>query len=139
MPVVLAPEAVDLVVARALIERRGRLLLVRRAGWDTMPMHWELPGGKVSPGESDRVAVARELAEETGLELTGVFEQQSAFRMRSPSGRRVEERVFRVEASGGVRLSDEHDDHLWWSGAPVPGPLTTATARALAHIGARSA
>ena len=43
---------VQLTVARALVESAdGRVLLVRRAAWDTMPGMWELPGGKVDRGE----------------------------------------------------------------------------------------
>lgn len=44
----------------------GRILLVRRA--DTL--NWELPGGKVEPGESAIEASVREVAEETGIKVT---------------------------------------------------------------------
>lgn len=50
-------------------DERGRLLLILR-GHDPERGRWTLPGGKVEPGESDRAAVRRELAEETGLTVT---------------------------------------------------------------------
>ncbi len=44
----------------------GRLLLIRRAN-EPGRGRWSIPGGRVEPGETDTVAVAREMAEETGL------------------------------------------------------------------------
>ncbi|SFQ18497.1 ADP-ribose pyrophosphatase YjhB, NUDIX family [Amycolatopsis arida] len=44
----------------------GRLLLVRRRRAPGRG-RWSLPGGRVEPGESDAVAVVREVREETGL------------------------------------------------------------------------
>jgi len=54
-----------LVVAGAIV-RDGEILAGRRdrepyLGW------WELPGGKVEPGETDQDALRRELREELGL------------------------------------------------------------------------
>ena len=46
--------------------RDGRLLLIKR-GQAPSAGRWSLPGGRVEPGESERVAVAREFLEETGL------------------------------------------------------------------------
>lgn len=52
----------------AVIVREGRLLLVRR-GHPPAAGQWSVPGGKVEPGESEPQAVAREVAEETGLSV----------------------------------------------------------------------
>ncbi|MFF5990168.1 NUDIX hydrolase [Prauserella flavalba] len=49
-------------------DRAGRLLLIQRAHEPSVGL-WSLPGGRVEEGESDVDAVARELREETGLEV----------------------------------------------------------------------
>jgi 8-oxo-dGTP diphosphatase len=46
----------------------GRLLMIRRATEPGKGL-WSLPGGRVEPGETDVSAVAREVLEETGLEV----------------------------------------------------------------------
>jgi 8-oxo-dGTP diphosphatase len=58
-----------IVVAGALIEG-GSLLVAQRSRPPELAGLWELPGGKVAPGESDAVALARELREELGVDVT---------------------------------------------------------------------
>ncbi|HEU5158091.1 MAG TPA: NUDIX domain-containing protein [Streptosporangiaceae bacterium] len=53
-------------VGAVVRDDEGRLLLIRR-GHPPGEGLWSLPGGRVEPGESDAVAVVRELREETGL------------------------------------------------------------------------
>ena len=55
-------------VGAVVHDAAGRLLLIRRAN-EPGRGQWSLPGGRVEPGESDASAVARELREETGLEV----------------------------------------------------------------------
>ena len=57
------------VVAGALIDARGRILLARREGRRELAGLWEFPGGKVEPGESASEALVRELREEIGIEV----------------------------------------------------------------------
>ncbi|MBC7986892.1 MAG: (deoxy)nucleoside triphosphate pyrophosphohydrolase [Sphingomonadaceae bacterium] len=57
-----------LVVAAALVDAKGRVLVQQRAGHRSMPGLWEFPGGKCEPGETPEGALVRELAEELGIE-----------------------------------------------------------------------
>ncbi|MGD0658197.1 MAG: (deoxy)nucleoside triphosphate pyrophosphohydrolase [Syntrophorhabdales bacterium] len=54
-------------VIAAIIRKEGRILIgKRRVG--TFAGKWEFPGGKMEPGESQEECLARELAEELGIE-----------------------------------------------------------------------
>lgn len=57
-----------LVVAVALVDPDGRVLLAQRPEGKAMAGLWEFPGGKVEPGESPEAALMRELVEELGIE-----------------------------------------------------------------------
>ncbi|HEX9178216.1 NUDIX domain-containing protein [Mycobacterium sp.] len=59
----------QIVVAGALIAG-DRLLVAQRARPPELAGRWELPGGKVAPGETEAAALARELAEELGIEVS---------------------------------------------------------------------
>ena len=58
-----------LVVAAALIEREGKVLLAQRHQGDEQGGLWEFPGGKVEFGETPAQALARELSEELGIQV----------------------------------------------------------------------
>jgi 8-oxo-dGTP diphosphatase len=62
-------QAVLTVVALALIDEAGLVLMQRRPAHRTHGGLWEFPGGKVEPGEGTRAALVREIEEELGLTL----------------------------------------------------------------------
>lgn len=57
-----------LVVACALVDADGRVLITQRPEGKSLAGLWEFPGGKVDPGEVPEEALIRELEEELGIE-----------------------------------------------------------------------
>jgi 8-oxo-dGTP diphosphatase len=58
-----------LVVAVALIDPDGRVLIAKRPEGKQLAGLWEFPGGKVEPGERPEAALIRELKEELGIDV----------------------------------------------------------------------
>jgi len=108
----LATEAQDdrvhQLVVGALIANDGRILLLRRPEDDFMGGIYELPSGKVEPGETLDTALHREVEEETGLHVRAI-----SFDYTSASGKKSRQFNFSVTAtSESIRLQ-EHDAYLW--------------------------
>ncbi|QJU52784.1 (deoxy)nucleoside triphosphate pyrophosphohydrolase [Herbiconiux sp. KACC 21604] len=59
----------NLEVVAAVFLKGGRVLGCRRAPGRSAAGKWELPGGKVEPGEDPRDALRREVSEELGVEV----------------------------------------------------------------------
>ncbi len=59
-----------LVVACALVDADGRVLLTKRPPGKPLAGLWEFPGGKVHEGERPEAALIRELDEELGIDVT---------------------------------------------------------------------
>jgi len=62
-------KSVILVVAAALIDPDGRMLIAQRPPGKAMAGLWEFPGGKWEPGETPEQALIRELDEELGISV----------------------------------------------------------------------
>jgi 8-oxo-dGTP diphosphatase len=57
------------VVAAAVIDGAGRVLIAQRPQGKHLAGGWEFPGGKLEPGEDRRAGLARELREEIGIDI----------------------------------------------------------------------
>lgn len=114
-----------------------RVLAMRRAlTKDAAPGLWETCSGRVRADEQPRDAIAREVTEETGLEVAIGEGPVDAYVMRRRE-RPMAVIVYRADWIGGeVVRSDEHDAHGWWTLAEIessamPPRLIDAVRRAL--------
>ncbi|MET1109934.1 MAG: (deoxy)nucleoside triphosphate pyrophosphohydrolase [Allosphingosinicella sp.] len=76
-------------VAAALVDGDGRILLQQRAPGRAMAGLWEFPGGKVEEGERPEAALARELEEELGIGVEIEALSPAAFASADNAGRHM--------------------------------------------------
>ncbi len=114
-------------VSAVVFDRRGRLLLQRRADGG----QWGLPGGSVEVGESLVEAVQREVEEETGLRvgvrrLVGVYSAPDLQVVRYPDGlvwHYVNACFECVPRGGALTTSSETLDVGYFPLSALPRPL----------------
>jgi 8-oxo-dGTP diphosphatase len=105
------PKPSVLVVAAALFDAAGRVLIAQRPAGKHLAGRWEFPGGKVVAGESERDALARELHEELGVQ---VRDSRPFMRLSHEySDRRVELSLWLVEEFVGEPASREEQALKW--------------------------
>ncbi len=101
------------VVGAVVTDAEGRVLLLRRPADDHLGGLWELPSGGVDDGETLTEALRREVAEETGLEVTAVGAYLGHFDYRSGSGGLTRQFTFTATTAGGTVTLTEHDAYVW--------------------------
>lgn len=77
------------VVAVALVDGEGRVLVQQRPEGKTMAGLWEFPGGKLEAGETPEAALVRELAEELAIDVEAACLAPAAFASHPLDGRHL--------------------------------------------------
>ena len=92
----------------------GRLLVVRRVAHDDfLAGEWELPGGGVDAGETIEQGAARELKEETNLDVEKIIGTFEGFDYSTPKKPKVRQINFKVNVVPGDIILTEHDIFKW--------------------------
>lgn len=114
----------------AALVRDGRLLAAQRAAPPRLRGRWELPGGKVDPGERDEDALVRECREELGVEVRLTARVGGDWPLSSG----VVMRVWLAEVTAGAPKPLEHMSLRWLTSEelfdvdwlPADVPIVTA-------------
>ncbi|GHH21428.1 (deoxy)nucleoside triphosphate pyrophosphohydrolase [Streptomyces rubradiris] len=133
-----------IVVVGAALFDGGRLLAARRSAPADLAGRWELPGGKVEPGERPEDALVRELREELGVDAEPVERVPGQWPLRTPYVLKVWTVRLRP-GSPAPRPLQDHDelrwltpDRLWevdWLDQDVPAVREVAARWSESHAG----
>ena len=102
---------------KALIKNdKGQYLFLRRSERMEAEIepHWDIPGGRIDSTERLEQALAREIAEETNLTLSGVPQLIAAQDILVPAkDLHVVRLTYVANAHGEIAVSDEHQEYAW--------------------------
>jgi 8-oxo-dGTP diphosphatase len=106
-------------VVAGLILKDGNLLVCQRTRYQTMPLKWEFPGGKIEEGEQPRDALRRELEEELGI-LATIGDEIARIQHEYPNGGMVELRFYIVQQYKGELENRIFRDIQWAQPEDLP-------------------
>ncbi len=105
------PETAPAVVVAAALVRAGRVLAQQRAYPPELAGRWELPGGRVEPGEDAREALVRECREELAVEV--VPGERLGSDVALPGGYVLRVHVARLAQPAATPVAIEHAALRW--------------------------
>lgn len=108
-----------IVVTAAIIENQGKYLIAQRKKESHQGMKWEFPGGKVEPGESPELCLAREIREELGfkIEVRDIFKVVS----HNYEEKHVILLCYKCRMQSGAPSPLECEDFQWVTPEQMPG------------------
>ena len=111
-----------------MIDDENRLFAARRSSIMSLPLKWELPGGKIEPGESAEKCLVREIKEELDIDIK--VKQSLIQHTHSYPTVTIKLVPFICEQIGGELKLKEHVDFKWlntnelldldWAEADIP-------------------
>ncbi|GAA0208792.1 8-oxo-dGTP diphosphatase [Brevundimonas nasdae] len=102
-----------LVVAVALVDVDGRVLIAKRPEGKKLAGLWEFPGGKVEPGERPEAALIRELHEELGIDVNEACLAPFVFASHAYDSFHLLMPLYLCRRWNGVVTAREHDALAW--------------------------
>ena len=98
---------------KAIVRKDGKILLIKKSEKvDIYPGRWDLPGGRLESGESWNQGLAREIKEETGINVKLICEVRE---WTSEKWDTIGKTVLCDYVSGEIKLSWEHTEYQWLS------------------------
>jgi 8-oxo-dGTP diphosphatase len=101
------------VVAAAITAADGRILLAQRPVGASLAGLWEFPGGKIEPGETPEIALARELSEELAIEVAPETLTPLGFASHAMADFHLLLLLFRCRAWAGVAVGMQGQVLRW--------------------------
>ena len=102
-----------IVVAAALVDADGRVLLAQRPKGKQMGGLWEFPGGKVEEGEAPESALCRELGEELGIEVSAACLAPFSFASEAQNDRHLMMPLYICRKWSGTPRAIEAEALTW--------------------------
>ena len=89
----------------------GMLLIAKRKPTARLPNLWELPGGKIEPGETPEQCLRRELMEEFAIHVT--VDEFVGAHIHTYDFGTIELLVYRVTWTRGNLVLNDHEEIRW--------------------------
>ena len=107
------PVPTVLVVAVALVDPDGRILIAQRPEGKSLAGLWEFPGGKVEPGERPEQALIRELKEELDIDVQEACLAPFVFTSHAYESFHLLMPLYLCRRWSGVVKAREHSGLAW--------------------------